>query len=489
MAVDDDPTVLSVIDEVLSRDGVEVVTSPNAEAALAQMEDVMPDLVITDVRMPRKDGIALLREVRKRDPHVPFILLTAYASVSRAVEAMKAGAYDFLKKPFRLDDLRRVVRDALEGQMLRKEVLRLKADQCENMGDVGCTLVGGSDAMKQVYRTLRKVAASPATTVLITGESGTGKELIARATHYLSTRRDRPFVEINCAALTETLLEAELFGYERGAFTGAVTTGKRGLFEAADGGTVFLDEIGEMGTALQARLLRVLQEKRFKRVGGVEDVNVDVRIVASTNRDLEKMVAEGQFRPDLYFRLRVIPIHLPPLRDRKEDILPLAKYFLDMFNSEFSLNVRGFTSRAEQVLTRHFWPGNVRELRNVIERAVVLHAPQSHEHGKGLIDPALLDCETSVVLSGCQVSFDMREMSIAHLEKQLISKVLDQTKGHRTEAARILGINRTTLYNKIKEYDLAVAPRSADVPCRQHGRDVHTPMIGPLGAASAALRG
>ena len=333
MVVDDDAQLRSLVGTVLARAGHDVVEAADGEEALRLLDEKLPDLILTDMAMPKMDGSQLIEEVHKRDPMLPMIVLTGLATVDAAVEMMRKGACDFIAKPFKIDQLSDSVKKALGRQLFRRDVLRLRSEQCVRLGEAGATLIGASPKMIAVYRMLKQVAHSPTTTVLIQGESGTGKELIARAIHLASDRREKCFMDINCAALTESLLEAEIFGYEKGAFTGAASSGKPGLFEVANDGTVFLDEIGEMSLPLQAKLLRVLQEKRFKRVGGVVDVEVDIRIIASTNRDLETLVQEGKFRLDLYYRLRVIPILIPPLRDRKEDIIPIAQHYVEFFGA------------------------------------------------------------------------------------------------------------------------------------------------------------
>ena len=447
MVVDDDAQLRSLVGTVLARAGHEVVEAADGEEALRLLDEKLPDLILTDLAMPKMDGARLIEEVRRRDPMLPMIVLTGLGTVDAAVEMMRKGACDFLTKPFKIEQLSGSVRKALGSRLFRRDVLRLRSEQCDRLGEVGATLIGASPRMIAVYRTVKQVAHSPTTTVLIQGESGTGKELIAHAIHGSSARREKCFMDINCAALTESLLEAEIFGYEKGAFTGAANTGKPGLFEVADGGTVFLDEIGEMSLPLQAKLLRVLQERRFKRVGGVEDVEVDVRIVASTNRDLETLVQEGKFRLDLYYRLRVIPILIPPLRERKEDVAPIARHYVEFFSASLFKRTSDLTPEAVEALEAYSWPGNVRELRNVIERAVILSAG-------GEIGPE------SLLFAGAPQAADPElesagNLSLAEMEKRLISKVLGNTSWHKTEAARILGINRTTLHNKIREYELA----------------------------------
>ncbi len=448
MVVDDEEGIRHLVRAALNKEGYDVVEAEDAESALLQLDTTLPDLMLVDMKMPKMNGLRLIEEAKARDKCLSVIMFTGHGSVGTAVEAMRLGACDFIEKPFSVDRLRDAVAKVLADQSLRREVMMLHDEQRSRFGELGSVLIGKSRQMTHVYRLVKQVAQSSTTTVLIQGESGTGKELIAKAVHMNSDRRNRRFMDINCAALTESLLEAEIFGYEKGAFTGAVTTGKTGLFEAASGGTVFLDEIGEMGLALQSKLLRVLQERKFKRVGGVDDVEVDVRIIASTNRDLAKMVEDGEFRLDLFYRLQVVPIQVPPLRDRKEDILPIAQHYIAQFGSQIGRNFAGLDADVQATLEAHTWPGNVRELKNVMERAVIL------SRGAKIGMAGLLFGGTPE-RSGPKVEFEMRDLSIAAMERQLIRKVLDNTSWKRTEAARILGINRTTLYNKIRDYDLA----------------------------------
>ncbi len=447
MVVDDDEKLRSLLGTVLARAGHDVISAADGEEALRLLGEKSPDLVVTDLNMPRMDGLRLVEEAHQRDPMLPMIVLTGLGTVDKAVEMMQKGACDFITKPFGVEQLNGSVKRALQARLFQREVLRLRAEQCSRLGNIGAQLISASPKMTALYRMVKQVAHSPTTTVLIQGESGTGKELIARAIHLASARRNQCFMEINCAALNESLLEAELFGYEKNAFTGAATAGKPGLFEVADGGTVFLDEIGEMTPPLQAKLLRVLQERRFKRVGGIADVEVDVRIIASTNRDLETLVRQGKFRLDLYYRLRVMPLLLPPLRERKEDIAPIAQHYVEFFSSRLLKKVTGLTARALEALEKYAWPGNVRELRNVIERAVILSPG-------GEIGPeSLLFCGAPKGSdSGAQCL--PGNLSLAETERRLIGRVLTNTAWRKGQAAQILGINRTTLYNKIREYSL-----------------------------------
>jgi DNA-binding NtrC family response regulator len=451
LIVDDEETIRSSLKEALSEEGHEVFVAQDCEEAFKKIEDILPDLILVDLRMPGMDGMTMLEKVRAKDPTMLVIVMTGYGTIDSAVEAMKLGAYDYLAKPFKLDHLKLVVEKALGTQALRREVLELRAKQQRDYGgESNGQLVGQSEQIKKIYRFIKQVSKSSTSTVLIHGESGTGKELVAKAIHNTSTRKEHHFMEINCAALTESLLEAELFGYEKGSFTGAAAAGKPGLFEVANKGTVFLDEIGEMSISLQSKLLRVLQERRFKRVGGVHDIEVDIRVVASTNRNLEEEVEKGTFRKDLFYRLNVLPVYIPPLRERKDDIVVLTKHFIQRFNVEFSKNVRQVSEQTEKMLLDYGWPGNVRELRNVIERAVLLLSGDTITPEHVMICP-----EKKVYKEGTDGAEPVLESrSMEEMEKMLICKVLKDTSWRRTEAAKILGINRTTLYNKIKEYGL-----------------------------------
>ena len=443
LVVDDEETIRFCLKEALEVEGYKVHTEDNGENSLRSIKKMIPDLVILDLKMPGMNGLDLLREIKSYDQNILVILLTGHASVDSAVNAMKDGAFDYLEKPFKMDLIKVVIEKALSTQSLMREVSRLRA-KADIAG--GVNIVAVSQEMKKVFEHVKIIAQSPSSTVLIQGESGTGKELIANYVHMMSARSKYRFMEVNCAALTENLLESELFGYEKGSFTGASTTGKAGLFEATQRGTMFLDEIGEMSLPLQAKLLRVLQEKKFKRVGGIDDIDVDVRIVASTNRDLEEEVKKGTFRKDLFYRLRVLPVYLCALRERKDDILPLVKHYTHNFKKEFNKNVNEIPPEIEGVLKKYDWPGNVRELKNVVERAVLLsnNSTLSAEH-------LLLGSETGVKESG---QVEDADQTIATVERHHIAEVLKDTSWRMTKAAKLLGINRTTLYNKIKHYDI-----------------------------------
>ncbi len=440
------PTVLVVDDERPTREGLaralgltyRVLQADSAQAALRILDEENVDVVLTDLRMPGMDGMALLRRLLARHPRPAVILLTAYGTIETAVEAVKAGAYDFLAKPVNLDRLEIVLRRAIETRDMQNENRRLREQLDVRYGIEH--IVGQSPAMAAVLDTVRQVAPTR-TTVLIEGESGTGKEMIAQAIHRLSPRSEGPFVAVHCAALAPTLLESELFGHERGAFTGAVER-RIGRFEMADGGTLFLDEVGDIAPAVQVKVLRVLEERRFERVGGNAPIEVDVRLLAATNRDLRAMVAAGAFREDLFFRLNVVAIRLPPLRERPEDIPLLAARFAEEFAAREGRPPPALSPVLLDVLAAHRWPGNVRELRNVIERMVVLS--RGPELAPDDLPPELRRTSTAAPASG--------PTTLREAERRLLIEALEATGGNRVLAAERLGIGRRTLFRKIKEY-------------------------------------
>ncbi len=443
--------ILIVDDEKNTRDGLEralksafrVLLAENAQRALDLLSSHPVDLALLDVRMPGMDGMSLLQRMRMRYPQTICIMLTAYGSIETAVTAMKKGANDYLTKPVNLDDLEIRIERALRSRDMETENQRLRA---ELAGKYGLDkIIGQSPPMQQVFDVIRQVAPTRAT-VLIHGESGTGKELAAHAIHHLSPRVNVNFIAVHCAALAENLLESELFGHEKGAFTGAFET-KRGRFELADGGTLFLDEVGEIDTAAQVKLLRVLEERRFERVGGQRTIETDVRLLAATNRDLKQMVAEGSFREDLYYRLNVIQLRLPPLRERPGDIGLLLRHFLDDLSAQNNREVQGLDQEAMDILINYAWPGNVRELRNVIESMVVL------SRGPTLT----VDDIPSAIRENAQPAASLKsvsELSLMDAEKQLIISALKTHNGNRTEAAKHLGVSRRTLHRKLNEYGL-----------------------------------
>ncbi len=443
--------ILIVDDEKSTREGLaralrrnyEVVLAENGARALEIVEDHPVDVVLADLRMPGMDGLSLLQRLLARTPQPVCILLTAYGSIETAVEAMKRGAHDFLTKPVNLDELDLLLKRALRNRAMEIENRTLREQLDEKYGMEN--MIGDSPPMREGFETIRQVAPSRAT-VLIQGESGTGKELVAHAIHRLSPRRQGPFIAVHCAALSPTLLESELFGHERGAFTGAVER-RAGRFELADGGSIFLDEVSEIDPSVQVKILRVLEERRFERVGGRETLESDVRLIAATNRDLQRMVEEKKFRDDLFYRLHVVVINLPPLRERREDIPLLAQSFLASFSKENNKPVEGLTSEAMEILMRYDWPGNIRELKNAIERMVVL----SRQNKLTVRDvPAAIREQTGESPS----TRSKPDMSLEDAEREHILKALEAQGGNRSRAARQLGISRRTLHRKLNQYGI-----------------------------------
>lgn len=436
LVVDDDPDIRDILKDALTSLGARVTTANDGRECLDLVESVNPDVILLDIEMPMTNGLEALKELRCRKTAAAVVMITAYGSIERAVEAIKAGAYDFITKPFDLDQLALTVGQALEHERMKRGLQRLS----EELGERYRLVVGTSPAMMVALDTARKAAASKST-VLLLGESGTGKEIFARAIHNWSERRDDPFVAISCVGLSRDLLESELFGHERGAFTGAHRL-KKGKIELAQGGTVFLDEIGDMSVDLQTKLLRFLQEREFERVGGTQAISVDVRVIAATNRDLAELIRQGRFREDLYYRLNVIPITLPPLRDRREDIPALADYFLRRAAAEIKKPLFELSKDVETKLMDYPWPGNVRELANVIERAVVL--------GQG---PELARAHLPVIpmqsSAGSCESLSYRQ-ALEQAKRAVVLRALGQAGGNRAAAARILGLHKTHLLNLIK---------------------------------------
>jgi len=442
LVVDDDFAHRTMLKTLISGWGYAVSEADDGESAIDAVRRRPFDLVLMDIRMVRISGIEALEEIRQINPALPIILMTAYASVETAVEALKKGAYDYLTKPLDFDELRLVLERGLEHTHLKEENLLLK----ERLGIRfdRRNLIGRSEPMTKLLDLVAQVAPSEAT-VLISGESGTGKEIIASAIHYNSLRKERPFVKINCAAITETLLESELFGHEKGAFTGADRR-KEGKFRQANGGTILLDEVSEMSLAMQVKLLRVLQEREITRVGGEEVIPIDVRVITATNRDLVRDIAAGRFREDLYYRLNVVTLQVPPLRERREDIPLLAIHFLKEFAEKNRKEIKGFTPRALDRMLRYSWPGNVRELMNTVERGVVLSRLDYLDESD--LSPVLLE-KASPDEDNLPTS---EEISLEGVEKATILKTLEEAGGNKSEAARRLGITRRTLHQKLRKY-------------------------------------
>ncbi len=445
LIVDDEKSMCQFLSIMLRKEGYQITAVNNGKKGLDQIKNQKFDLVITDIKMSGMDGIELLTEIKKLDRSMPVIIMTAYASQKTAIDAVNHGAFHYLIKHAKNDEIRMVVRNALDMKRVRTESLLLKR-QLKKSVELK-TIIGKSEEIEKVFRLVDKVADTDST-ILLGGESGTGKELIARAIHFKSHRSSNPFVSINCGALPENLLESELFGHVRGSFTGAIRD-KEGLFKVAQCGTFFLDEVGETSPTIQVKLLRVLQEREIIPVGGTNPIKVDVRLIAATNADLEKAINQGRFRADLYYRLNVIPVHLPPLRRRKDDIPLLVTHFLDKFNSRLKADAqKGIAKDAIDVLISYSWPGNVRELENIIERAVILE--DSNEIQVESL-PDKLRCRDA---SPRQLITDRAQVTLEELEKEYLIKVLEDTNWQKKRASSILGINASTLYRKIQRYGL-----------------------------------
>jgi len=440
LIVDDDPVALDLLREVLSKEGYEVVSALSAEEAISQGIENIFDVIITDVRMGEKDGMDVLRSFKKTSPETAVIMITAFGSIDTAIEAIREGAFDYISKPFKLEEIKITVRRALEQRRLLRENQYYRQELLEKYQFKN--VIGRTPQMFQVYKTIARVADTKST-ILLYGERGTGKELVARSIHYNSQRSDRPFVTVDCASLVETLMESELFGHVRGAFTGALQA-KRGLFEEAAGGTLFLDEVGNLSLSTQAKLLRFLQEFEIKRVGGTENIKVDVRVIAATNQFLEPLVKSGNFREDLFDRLNVVPISLPPLREKKEDIPLLIIHFLQKSSEENRKQISHISPEALDILTQYSWPGNVRELRHTIERAVVLST-------QPIILPEDLPKKMLEEVKGKEIQFPEELLPLREVEKRYVLKVLRETKGNKKKASEILGIDRTTLYRILEK--------------------------------------
>jgi len=455
LIIEDNETMRDAMAAIIEKMGHEFDRAKNGNDGLQLMEKNAYDLVVTDYKMEGMDGLEVLKQVKQKFPLTEVLIITAYGTIELAVEAMKLGAVDFITKPFSHEEFKLKIERVLERIREKKELARLSdeniylRDELEEQFNYG-EIIGKSKPMQEVYRTLEKVAATDSS-VLIYGESGTGKELIARAIHKLSPRKDKPFIRVNCGALVETLLESELFGHEKGAFTGAMKR-KKGRFELAHQGSIFLDEIGDISANMQLKLLRVLQEKEFERVGSEETIQVDVRIMAATNKNLLELVQQGKFREDLYYRLHIIPIYLPPLRDRKEDIPLLVNHFLKKLTSELNKPAKQITESAMERFISYHWPGNIRELENVLERAVVLCDREFID----IKDLPILNSATSEKLPSDVLDrfrLNLNE-TLSTVEKQLIERAMNETAGNKSQAAKLLGIQTSLLYYKLEKYGM-----------------------------------
>jgi two-component system, NtrC family, response regulator AtoC len=454
LVVDDERLVRWSLQQKLEQWGFHVSLAEDGASALARMQLDNPDLITLDVKLPDMTGIDVLSELRNRNVHIPVIVITAFGIVDDAVRSLKLGAYDFIEKPINFEKLENAVRNALETRRLRTEVARTHEIQ-RSVFSVD-RIIGISEHIRDVRELIKKIAGSEASTILIQGESGTGKDLVAHAIHFESSRRDCPFFAINCAAIPENLMESELFGHEKGAFTDARTQ-KRGMFEIADGGTLFLDEVSEMTLGMQAKLLRVLEGQSFRRVGGVKNINVDVRIIVASNRNLEEAVRASKFRQDLYFRLAIIPLHLLPLREHKEDIPALLDHFIQHYNQKFRKNIQGLTREADELLVNYDWPGNIRELKNAIERIMIL-ADSNRVSAKYLpiriSEGGIMPIPMGEGSGNGGIQLPAGGISLYNVEKDLIKQALEQSRGNKSTAARLLRITRDTLRYKVKKYEL-----------------------------------
>lgn len=447
LVVDDEHLIRWSLEQSLKKQGYDVITAASGEEALRQVQEESPELMLLDIQLPGMDGLQVLEKVKEVDGEIIVVMVTALGVLETAVKAMRLGAHDYINKPFNLDELSIIIKKALETRQLRKEVAQLRSVQKSKFGIDN--IIGESRHMKQVLDMVRKVAKSDASTVLIQGESGTGKELIARAIHMESARKDKPFMAINCAAVPETLLESELMGHEKGAFTDAKSQ-KQGLFEMTDGGTLFLDEIGDMEVGMQAKLLRVLEERTVRRVGGNKEIPVDVRIVSATNQELLKKIEDKTFRNDLYYRLQVIPIYLPPLRERRDDIMVLVNFFIHHYNREFGKAVIGVSKMARKFLEEYEWPGNVRELKNIIERALILENEETLmlEH----LPQELISKAGGVASGPMSLRIPPEGIDIEDVERELIRQSLEIAEGNQSKAAKMLNLGIDAFRYRMKKF-------------------------------------
>jgi two-component system response regulator AtoC len=446
LVVDDEHLIRWSLEQNLKKQGYEVIMAGTGEDALQMAREHQPDLVLLDIQLPGISGIEVLEKIKEFDEDIIVIMLTAHGGLETAVNAMRLGAYDYVSKPFNLDELTIIIRKALENSDLKQEVVRLRTETKKSAPNI----IGSSSQTKYLMEVLEKVARSEASTVLVQGESGTGKELVAKWIHYSSNRAEKPFIAINCAAVPATLLESELFGHEKGAFTDAKAT-KKGLFELADGGTVFLDEIGDMEMGMQAKLLRFLEDRSFRRIGGARVYTVDVRIISATNKDLQKSIEEKSFRNDLYYRLQVIPIFLTPLRERREDVIALAQHFVELYNKDFNKKVQGIAGIAERMLLDYSWPGNVRELKNVIERAIILGNDDTL-----LLEHLPLEIVARSAAPGAAPVSAFRlppeGIDIEEVEKELIRQALEITEWNQSKAAKKLTLGIDAFRYRMKKF-------------------------------------
>jgi two-component system response regulator AtoC len=450
LIVDDEEDLTLGYSKCLLKVGYEVTTASSGEEAIDILKKEIFDLALLDIRLPQMDGMEVLSEALEIDPDLVVIMITAHGSVQSAVDAMRLGAHDYLMKGFDNDELRVVVKKALDVHRLKREVAQLKTSENKRYPDIA--IFGNSPKIRSVKELIRVVARTPKTSVLIQGESGTGKELVSKAIHKLSARADKPLIAINCSAIPENLMESELFGYEKGAFTDAKNM-KKGVFELAHGGTLFLDEISSMKLSLQPKLLRVLETQSFRRIGGTSDIKIDVRIIAATNQDLKECVDNGSFREDLYYRLKVMVINLPPLHERQEDIIPMAKMFIEQNNTEFAKHIVGFTEEAERLLVNYNWPGNVRELKNIMERATILCQNDIIEVEHLPIELRTVPSKEQKVIT--QPPSSDAALSLQDIERRHIIETLQKFDGNKSKAARVLNISRSTLREKLKQYGIA----------------------------------
>ncbi len=457
LVADDEKSMREFLDIMLKKEGYKVTLASNGEEVMKLIDKDIFDLALVDIRMPKQDGLSVLKKIKSVSPETVVIMITAYASADTAIKAMKEGAYDYITKPFKIEEIKLIIQNALEKKHLEKENLLLKQVVRDryHFGNI----IGQSSKMIELYDLLEKVAPTK-TNILITGESGTGKELVAKAIHYNSPRRDKPFVTLNCGAIPESLIESELFGHMKGAFTDAINT-KKGLFEVADEGTIFLDEISELPLMMQVKLLRVLQDREFKRVGGTEDIRVDVRIISATNKDLEEGVRAKQFREDLFYRLNVIQIKIPSLRDRKEDIPLLASHFLKKYSEELGKQITQISPEALRVLVQYDYPGNVRELQNIIERAVALETSRelTVQNLSSYIEEQVPFKRKPIDLEIPNEGIDLEKI-VEDVERTLLLKALDRTQGIKKKAAELLHINFRSMRYRLEKYGLNNAEES-----------------------------